>query len=611
MEPEPTGERDRFLVLSSAGVWLHALCFLGFARVQGFHAALFAALLTLTQPLVFALPPVLLLLPFRRLARRSAAFYIPAVMLFSAVHLLIAGDRFLYSLYSFHANGFVWNLVTTPGGIASLATTTSAQGVIALSAGVLIALEAALVLPARRLRFVVSRRVVLRTAAMLALLLLVEKLDYGWSRFRQRAPVLAVAEAFPFYLHLDLSRPAQALGFRRGRHDPGLPAPVEGLRTRYPLSPLEKSADAPRFHIVWLVAESLRADMLTPELMPETWAFSGRAARFTRHYSGGNGTRVGMFSMFYGLPGPYWNPFADEHRGPVLMDFLLREGYDVRIFTSAAFSYPEFDRTLWARVPADRMTEATVTPRWQRDQEIVGLLEKRFRSLEAGAPSFTFQFFESTHAPYTFPEDCAVHKPYLEDFNYFSADYRRSLPQIRNRYLNACRHLDVQLGRVFRSLEEAGLLPSTIVVLTGDHGEEFLEKSHWGHNSAFTEEQTRVPLVLWVPGRPPQSVDRFTSHLDLPATILSRLGVTTAPDRYSTGVDLFGPELRDHVIVSDWNDAAYVDADVKISLPMKHYDLLPKVTNREDAPILDAASLLEKRRGALLRLLRDLGRFRS
>ena len=72
-------------------------------------------------------------------------------------------------------------------------------------------------------------------------------------------------------------------------------------------------------NIVWLVSESWRWDMLNPEIMPNTWAVTQNAHRFTRHYSGGNGTRMGMFAMFYGLYGTYWFPFlhseAHAHDG--------------------------------------------------------------------------------------------------------------------------------------------------------------------------------------------------------------------------------------------------------------------------------------------------------
>ena len=38
---------------------------------------------------------------------------------------LIFADMQLFMLYEYHFNGFVWNLITTPGGIAALGATDS------------------------------------------------------------------------------------------------------------------------------------------------------------------------------------------------------------------------------------------------------------------------------------------------------------------------------------------------------------------------------------------------------------------------------------------------------------------------------------------------------
>ncbi len=611
-EGSSTSNFPRYLLFSSAGVYLHYLfAYLPHARIHGAHAAIFASVLFITGPLMLLLPIDIPLLILRRFVRRPVWLYAPAVLGFAALHLFLLADRFLLSMYNFHVNGFVWNLVTTPGGIDSLGASTSTDVAVGVLAAALIAFQAVLIPISRRTRWRLPRKA--RGSAMVLLLALfaAEKADYGWSRFRFKGPILAVADAFPCYIRCDLSGLAATLGFERSRRDPGLPSERQGLRLRYPLAELRRRPEVPLRHIVWLVSESWRADMLDPEIMPATWAFSERCLRFRNHYSGGNGTRTGMFSMFYGLPGPYWFPFVEEQRGPALLDLLLRENYDIQVYTSAAFSYPEFDRTVWSRVPADRMVEATGSLRWKRDRDIVDQLTERLRSLPARRPSFTFQFFESPHAPYTFPPECAFRKPFVEDFNYVTADYRRDIPLIRNRYLNACRHLDTQVARVIRTLEETGLLDSTILVLTGDHGEEFLEKGRWGHNSAFTEEQTRVPLLLWIPGRDPGEIDRLSSHLDLPATVLALLGVENAPEDYSLGLDLLGPAIREHVLVGDWNDLARVDVEGKISISMKNYGVLPKVTTRDDAPLTNPRGFLERRRPALLEMMRGLGRFRQ
>ena len=209
----------------------------------------------------------------------------------------------------------------------------------------------------------------------------------------------------------------------------------------------------------------------------------------------------------------------------------------------------------------------------------------------------TFMFFESPHAPYNFPPDSVVREDYLKNFNYATTDIKKNIVQIQNRYANACRHLDTQIERVLTCLKESSLLDSTIVIITGDHGEEFMEHGKWGHNSEFTQEQLRVPLVMRVPGRGPRQVSRMTSHLDLPATVLTQLGVTNPPSDYSLGYDLFGNEKRDFTVPADWNGLCYMDADCKIILPLKmSLFAANKVTTLEDEPVDNPDSIYSKKK---------------
>ncbi len=52
--------------------------------------------------------------------------------------------------------------------------------------------------------------------------------------------------------------------------------------------------------------------------------------------------------------------------------------------------------------------------------------------------------------------------------------------QLRNRYSNSAHWVDVQLGRIYQYLREQNLLDNTVVIVTGDHGEEFMEKGVLG-----------------------------------------------------------------------------------------------------------------------------------
>src|SRR5262249_35396896 len=186
-------------------------------------------------------------------------------------------------------------------------------------------------------------------------------------------------------------------------------------------------------------------------------------------------------------------------------------------------------------------------------------------------PFMTFMFFDGPHANYYFPKEAVIATPYSEDLNYATMDLSKDIQLIKNRYINACHQLDTQWTRVLTYLEEHKLLDSTIVVLTGDHGEEFMEKGFWGHNSKFTEEQTRPPLVMWIPAQLPREVVRMTSHLDIPATILPLLGVKNPVQDYSLGHDLLSDEARDYTIVCDWNNVAFIGTDYKAVFPMKGY----------------------------------------
>lgn len=67
-------------------------------------------------------------------------------------------------------------------------------------------------------------------------------------------------------------------------------------------------------------------------------------------------------------------------------------------------------------------------------------------------------------------------------------------------------HLDSQFKRVFDYLKQEQLLDSTVVIVLGDHGEEFMEKGGWGHNFKLCRRAGSTPFVLWVPGMSPRGL---------------------------------------------------------------------------------------------------------
>src|SRR5689334_9830021 len=98
--------------------------------------------------------------------------------------------------------------------------------------------------------------------------------------------------------------------------------------------------------------------------------------------------------------------------------------------------------------------------------------------------------------------------------------------RVRNRYKNALHYVDGVAGGMLDALEKSGALENTIVLITGDHGEEFAENGHWGHTSNFAPEQVAVPLLLRGPGIARGIETRPTSHVDVAGW--GELGLWTA-----------------------------------------------------------------------------------
>jgi arylsulfatase A-like enzyme len=111
-------------------------------------------------------------------------------------------------------------------------------------------------------------------------------------------------------------------------------------------------------------------------------------------------------------------------------------------------------------------------------------------------------------------------------------------------YAAGVRQLDDHLHRLLGKLRLSGRLGRTLVVVTSDHGEAFLEHGTLLHGSTHYEEELRVPLILRGPGVPAgRRVEAPVSLVDVSPTLRGIFGLPAA--RESDGHDLrafFGDE---------------------------------------------------------------------
>jgi len=112
----------------------------------------------------------------------------------------------------------------------------------------------------------------------------------------------------------------------------------------------------------------------------------------------------------------------------------------------------------------------------------------------------------------------------------FSKTDRSMLSALADVYDAEVRDLDRALAALFAALEARGVLRNAIIVVTADHGEEFLEHARIGHGGMLYEETVRIPLAISGPGiLPGQRLDDLASHVDLAPTVLALAGIPREP----------------------------------------------------------------------------------
>ncbi|MEE2940463.1 MAG: sulfatase-like hydrolase/transferase [Planctomycetota bacterium] len=384
-------------------------------------------------------------------------------------------------------------------------------------------------------------------------------------------------------------------------------------------------AGGPRPNVLVLVLDSWRRDMFTPELTPNLHRFSADAAVFDDHLSGGNGTRYGLFTMLYGLHGSYWFPALEQRRTPVLVDALQEADYDVRVFSSASMNFPEFRDTAWAGL-ADEAILDTFPPdlvSYEKDEMLAdaydGWLAGRQRERDA-RPFFSFVLIDAPHQPYHNPG--GPYAPAIDSLDYIELGRTTEGPaladlqlRVKNAYRNSVHHADLTAARVLRALDAAGVHEETIVIVTGDHGEEFFECGFWGHTSNFAPEQVEVPFIMRGPGIDARRETRPTSHLDVSNTLLELLGADPAlRSGYSLGVDLFDPPASRERVMAGWSDIGlWTDAgifDRPLSAPaLAGFGEEVECYDRQWRPLSDVGERCRAERAALERMAEECRRF--
>ena len=188
------------------------------------------------------------------------------------------------------------------------------------------------------------------------------------------------------------------------------------------------------------------------------------------------------------------------------------------------------------------------------DEEV---LQQAMQRLEEHAKRrfFGWVHFISPHTPYEH-RDMASHF-YDPDYQgrferttkgEFELENDAELRRVRDLYDGEVFFADDLFAQLMAKLESLGLKDNTLVVVTADHGEEFMDHGQLQHNSQY-EELIRIPLIIYHPGGSKGArTDAPYLNVDLLPTLASIAGIEY-PD-VADGIDLTRAYRQDRAVVS-------------------------------------------------------------
>jgi len=278
-------------------------------------------------------------------------------------------------------------------------------------------------------------------------------------------------------------------------------------------------------HVVLITFDTLREDAMASGQLSAFRELASESIVYTQALSPANWTMPSLVSIHTGVPAEVhgFNPEKGvTSEGEVFSYVTLAERLRAAGYATAAFvgnptvnpSYPAlkgFDTAALCpqdasfTAPIERFVAGgtsrpllpqSVTAREETDDCLAWL-----RGHEA-SDFFLWIHFFGPHAPWNPPDEFCP-PPLRELRGSKETDVvmnpgRRE--DFRALYDGEVKELDLQLGRLVAEMRRLDIWKSALVIVTSDHGEEFLEHGGSGHGDNLYEEQLRVPLFIKSPG---------------------------------------------------------------------------------------------------------------
>ena len=247
---------------------------------------------------------------------------------------------------------------------------------------------------------------------------------------------------------------------------------------------------------------------------------------------------------------------------PIALSIFDKLDYDIDIYTTTALEYSDMHKHIFTKAIDNiykftnyggglghPMVKRSDLYKW--DEMMVEKFLNNFVN-ENRKPSFSFLWFYSTHYNYYFPDSFGKFEPYIKrHYQIYEKGLQKESDLVFNRYKNSAYYVDSLIAKIVNEIEKSGKMENTIIVVVGDHGEEFNEFGRFAHSYSFNNFQTSTPFIMHIPEQKNNQYN-ITSHADIMPTIIDYINLSQPFNDYLSGKSLIRyNETNDYAIVQE------------------------------------------------------------
>ena len=315
-------------------------------------------------------------------------------------------------------------------------------------------------------------------------------------------------------------------------------------------------------NIIILLIDALRSDHLgcygyerntTPnidKLAEESFLFKNTIAQSSWTRPSVASILTGQYPVNHGVNGGYGITNKLNESMLTLPEILKENGYNTLAFsvnpnitTKLGFAQA-FDKFIYSH--RSNYKDNIHTRSNEINKDLVGSINK----LKEKSQNFIYVHYMDPHVPYT-PGEKHFSKSnkvdYIGDFfrnnAFFSySDKKRLeiLQEMINAYDDEILFNDKMIGNALRALKDNNMYDNSIIIITADHGEEFMEHGSLFHGTNLFDEQIKVPLIIHTPDNIHKKIEEQAGHIDLLPTLLECLQIPIPENLSLDGHNLFG-----------------------------------------------------------------------